>query len=156
MRSGVFEYNGYVGSAEVDPESKTLFGKLLFIKDVITYCANGVFELEAAFKEAVDDYLQTCKELGDVPDVPCKGTFNVRVGPDVHRDVALAARRLDIGLNDFVCKALVEAVNENSPRMVEHRHHHDVRVTLQSSTLTATSSQQSTRWESIGGTTLQH
>ena len=71
--SNVFEYLGYLGSAEVDADSRALVGKLLFIRDVITYSASSVPELEIEFKAAVDDYLATCAELGDEPDIPCKG-----------------------------------------------------------------------------------
>ncbi|MCK0743702.1 toxin-antitoxin system HicB family antitoxin [Chromohalobacter nigrandesensis] len=43
-----------------------------------------VAELEAAFREAVDDYLATCEQLGEAPETPSKGSFNVRVGHDLH------------------------------------------------------------------------
>jgi predicted HicB family RNase H-like nuclease len=117
-----FEYNGYIGSAEVDIESRTLVGKLLFIRDSIGYSANSVEGLEAAFREAVDDYLATCAEEGDEPDAPCKGSFNVRIGPDRHRLVAIAARREGVGLNDFVCSALDDAIRVCKPRTVLHQH----------------------------------
>jgi predicted HicB family RNase H-like nuclease len=106
-----FEYKGYLGSAEVDIEGGVLAGKLLFIRDVIAYSATTPVDLEAAFKEAVEDYLSTCAELGDEPDVPCKGTFNVRVGADIHRQVALTARSRNMGLNEFVRDALAMAVS---------------------------------------------
>ncbi len=158
MRNNVFEYKEYIGSAEVDPESKTLFGRLLFITDVIAYSGNTVDGLEAAFREAVDDYLQTCKDAGDIPDVPCKGTFNVRVGPVIHRDVALAARRIGLGLNEFVCKALAEATKTKPTQFIEHLHRHDhaVHVTLQSPPITAPSSKQSKHWETLGETAAKH
>ena len=66
----IYEYKGYIGSAEVDVESGFLVGKLLFIRDTITYSAETAKQLEAAFKEAVDDYLATCAQLGDEPDKP--------------------------------------------------------------------------------------
>lgn len=118
-----FEYRGYLGSAEVSIEDGVLFGKLLFIRDTITYEASSVSDLETAFKEAVDDYLDTCKELGDTPDVPCKGTFNVRVGPHIHRDIQLAARERGVGLNEFVCIALTDALHATRPVQHVHRHY---------------------------------
>src|SRR5688500_634061 len=121
-----FEYKGYLGSAEVAIEDGVLFGKLLFIRDVVTYTADSVSALETAFKEAVDDYVQSCVQLGDQPDVPCKGTFNVRVGSERHRDVAIAARAQGLGLNEFVCSALDAALGEKN---VVHVHKHEVIVT---------------------------
>jgi predicted HicB family RNase H-like nuclease len=118
--SNVFEYRGYIGSVELDVESMVLVGKLLFIRDTITYSAKTPPELESAFKEAVDDYLATCAELGDEPDVPCKGTFNVRLGPALHRDVALAARKRDLGLNEFMVYAAKLALSDDPSRKAAH------------------------------------
>ena len=126
--SSHFEYKGYIGSAEVSIEDQLLVGKLLFIRDTITYVAATASELETAFEEAVDDYLETCKELGDAPDVPCKGSFNVRVGPEIHMEVAIAARRKGVGLNDIVCEALSAYLGAQRIRHVHH--HHDLTVTM--------------------------
>ena len=125
-----FEYKGYIGSAEVDTENGALVGKLLFIRDVIAYSSADAKGLETAFQEAVDDYLKTCAELGDEPDTACKGTFNVRLGPGLHREVAMVARSKGLGLNEFVCQALNSAVQEVSRRRVEHWHQHSVTVTV--------------------------
>lgn len=113
-----FEYKGYVGSAEVDIDGDVLVGSLLFIRDTIAYSAATPSGLEAAFREAVDDYLQTCAEEGDKPDQPLKGSFNVRVGPQRHRRVAIAARVADMGLNEFVCAALDDKVQSNESAIV--------------------------------------
>lgn len=127
-----FEYKGYLGSAEVDIEGNALVGKLLFIRDTVTYSANDPKGLEAAFREAVDEYLDTCKELDHEPDVPCKGSFNVRVGPDRHREVALHARRKGLGLNEFVCYAIDLACSSRT----EHHTHIDVNFFSERSTTT--------------------
>lgn len=103
-----FEYKNYCGSAEVSVEDNLLVGKLLFIQDVISYTASTPVELEAAFREAVDDYLNTCDEIGDEPNQPFKGTFNVRVGQDRHRSAALEALKQDVSLNEWVCQAIDE------------------------------------------------
>lgn len=125
--SSTFEYKGYIGSAEVDSEDHILVGRLLFIRDVIGYSAESVRDLEAAFRQAVDEYLEACREAGDQPDTPCKGTFNVRVGPDLHRDVALAAKKAAVSLNDFVCEALryrLDVVSGRAASNVSHNHYH--------------------------------
>jgi predicted HicB family RNase H-like nuclease len=117
-----FEYQGYVGSAEVDIENGVLFGRLLFIRDAIGYNAATVEELKQAFEDAVDDYLAACKEDGSEPDVPCKGSFNVRVGPERHRKVAIAARNQGIDLNEFVVAALDKAIEPQGQKTVVHNH----------------------------------
>lgn len=120
------EYKGYFGSAEVDIEGRALVGKLLFIRDTITYSAQDPGGLLAAFHEAVDDYLATCEELGDEPDQPCKGTFNVRVGPSRHLAAAIEARKRGTTLNDFMCLALDAALAGKH----EHTHNHFGQVTV--------------------------
>lgn len=151
-----FEYRDYLGSAEVDTEGGALVGKLLFIRDVITYSATSAGSLEKAFHEAVDDYLSTCSELGDEPDTPCKGTFNVRIGPDLHREVALIARSRGLGLNEFVYQALTGAVQTPPRQLVEHVHKHQHNVVVQTvrpSERIATSTRPAT-WE--GGYATHH
>lgn len=65
-----FEYKGYVGSAEINVVDNILHGRLLFITDLVTYAADSPKALQAAFEAAVEDYLQTCAELGDEPNIP--------------------------------------------------------------------------------------
>lgn len=120
--SDTLEYKGYIGSAEVDVENRVLVGRLLFIRDAIAYSATSIETLEKAFREAVDDYLATCAEEGDEPDLPCKGSFNVRVGPERHRAIAIAARREGVGLNEFISNALDDAVRTRAARTVVHQH----------------------------------
>lgn len=119
----MYEYKGYLGSAEVDTDGGVLAGKLLFLRDSIAYSAETPAQLETAFREAVDEYLATCAEHGDEPDVPCKGSFNVRVDPDLHRRAATHARARRMNLNQFVVQALEVACGVN-----EHHTHVTVYV----------------------------
>lgn len=123
------EYKGYVGSAELDTESKVMVGKLKFIKDVIAYSGESFAELEQSFRDAVDDYLATCLELGDEPEVPCKGSFNVRVGPERHKEIAVEALRQGVKLNELVCHAIDSYIGKTS--LVEHRHQHNHQHSVQ-------------------------
>ena len=97
-----------IGSIEASLEGNCLFGKILFIKALVSYEGKTVAELDAAFHEAVDDYLATCQSLGQTPEKPCKGSFNVRVGHDLHLAAALAAMRKKVTLNDLTRQALNE------------------------------------------------
>ena len=150
--NGTFEYKGYLGSAEVDAEDGILHGRLLFIRDAIGYHGTTVAELRSAFEEAVDDYLAACAEHGDQPDVPCKGSFNVRVGPERHRTAALRARQKGIGLNEYMCDALDEAARNVQPYTVIHRHEF---VALVEATLAA-GGVAPLKWETVGERTTNH
>nr|WP_218172662.1 type II toxin-antitoxin system HicB family antitoxin [Pseudomonas sp. B6002] len=102
------KHQGYIGSIEASLEDNCLFGKVLFIKALVSYEGKTVAELDAAFREAVDDYLATCQTLRQAPEKPCKGSFNVRVGHDLHLAAALEASRKKVTLNDLTRQALSE------------------------------------------------
>jgi predicted HicB family RNase H-like nuclease len=106
--NNLLQYRGYYGSIEASTEDNCLFGKLLFIRALVNYEGETVAELQAAFREAVDDYLATCQAQGQEPEVPCKGSFNVRVGHDLHLAASLAANRQHMSLNDLTRQALSE------------------------------------------------
>ncbi|TXH78780.1 MAG: type II toxin-antitoxin system HicB family antitoxin [Thiothrix sp.] len=106
----MLEYKGYVGSVEASIEDGVLFGQLMFIAALVSYEADTVKALQAAFEEAVDDYLAICQSKGYEPELPCKGSFNVRVGHDLHLAAMLKAKDLGISLNDFVRQALSQAL----------------------------------------------
>ena len=104
--ANLLQYRGYYGSIEASPEDNCLYGKLLYIQALVTYEAETVAALEQAFQQAVDDYLADCDESGQPPEKPCKGSFNVRVGHDIHLAAARAATQEDSSLNELVRKAL--------------------------------------------------
>ena|SRR5690554_3391035 len=110
----MLKYRGYHGSIEVSTEDNCLFGKLQFIRSLVNYEGETVAELEKAFQEAVDDYLKTCSELNTAPEIPCKGSFNVRVGHDLHLAASIEARRQSISLNDLTRKALSEYLTQHA------------------------------------------
>lgn len=96
------KYKGYLGSVEVDVDDNLLHGKLLFIRDLVTYQSASPSELKGAFQEAVDDYLVDCENQGVEPETPCKGQFNVRVSPKLHRQLAMRSRSLNKTMNEYV------------------------------------------------------
>jgi len=102
----MLEYKGYLGSVEYSDEDEVLHGRLEFIRDLLIYKDADAKGIKAAFQEAVDDYLKLCEAEGRKPDVPLKGSFNVRPGRDLHRRAMLYARRRGINLNSVVSDAL--------------------------------------------------
>ncbi|WP_397450965.1 type II toxin-antitoxin system HicB family antitoxin [Pseudomonas sp. NA-150] len=104
----MLQHRGYYGSIEASPEDNCLFGKLQFIRALVSYEGTTVAELSQAFRDAVDDYLNACASLNQDAEIPCKGSFNVRVGHDLHLAASVAAIRQSISLNDLTRKALSE------------------------------------------------
>ncbi len=106
------KYKGYLGTIEPDIEDGSLFGKLAFIRDLVTYESGTLKGLEKEFQLSVDGYLQSCKELGREPNLPFKGTFNVRTGAELHRAAVIASG--EQSLNAFVCEAIKEKLERCS------------------------------------------
>lgn len=89
----VIEYKGYQAKIEFDAESCVLYGKIEGIRDLVNFEADSANEVEQAFHEAVDDYLEFCREVGKNPDKAYNGQFNVRISPKLHRELAMRAFR---------------------------------------------------------------
>lgn len=104
------KYKGYIGSVAYSEPDKVFFGKLEGIDDLVNYEGESVQELTAAFREAVDDYLIFCEEHNLKPEKSYTGTFNIRITPAIHRDIANLAAEAGVSINAFVKRALAEAV----------------------------------------------
>lgn len=124
MTHRLLEYKGYTGSVEVSVEDNCLHGKVLFIKDLVTFEATTPAELKAQFEVAVDDYIETCRQLGIDAKKPLSGTFNVRIGSDLHQRAAEMAVRKGVPLNEFVKSAVSEKLDR--AEVVHHHHHHTI------------------------------
>lgn len=102
----ILQYKGYCGSVMYSAEDHVLHGKLLYIRALVSYEAETASGIEKAFHEAVDDYLDLCKSEGIKPEQPFKGSFNVRVGRELHRQIALEAARRGVSLNSMIVDVL--------------------------------------------------
>lgn len=127
-----FKYKGFDGSMEFSQEDECLVGEVLFVRSKIIYIGETYPELKAAFHDAVDAYLQHCKEKGITPEKPYSGTFNVRVGTHLHEMATKAAYQNDISLNEFVVRALNNFLTDN------HGHSTKLSLTLKNSPLSIT------------------
>ena len=103
-------YKGYDARVEYDDEDGIFFGKIAGIRDGVSFHADTVADLKAAFREAVDDYIETCAKIGKSPQKPYSGNLMLRVDPAVHAKAALAAEIAGMSLNQWGAKVLAEAV----------------------------------------------
>ena len=103
-------YKGYSARIEFDAQDRIFCGRLAGVRDIIFH-GETVDELEAAFKEAVDDYLATCAKLGDKPDKPYSGKLTLRIPSSVHAAIATAAETSGKSLNKWVADILDKATD---------------------------------------------
>ncbi|MBL7134256.1 MAG: type II toxin-antitoxin system HicB family antitoxin [Phycisphaerae bacterium] len=108
----MMEYKGYVGKVEFDDEAKVLHGEVIGIRDVVTFEGESVADIEQAFRDSVDDYLDLCRQRGEDPDKPCSGKFVVRVSPELHRRLSMQASTERKSLNTVVEQCLASQVSE--------------------------------------------
>lgn len=106
--SGQRSYKGYVGVLRIDDEANVIRGKVINTKDTITFQGKSVEDAVAAFHDSVDDYLAFCESLGEPPEKPFSGRVLVRLKPEVHRILALAAQSQGTSFNKLVSHALAK------------------------------------------------
>lgn len=130
MNLSELTYKGYAGSIEVSIEDGCLHGRILFIDDLVTYEGQTISEIQSAFEAAVDRYLAHCERIGKLANKPYSGTFNVRIGAELHGKAAKLASRKGMKLNEFIRLAVQGAVENNG--VVRHLHQHDINVNVRS------------------------
>ncbi len=122
--NSTIKHKGYTGTIEVSVEDDCLHGRILFINDIVTYEGEDVPSIKAAFIDAVERYLTYCDQSGRPADKPCSGTFNVRIGPELHREAMVAAADRGVSLNDFVRTAITNELRDR--RVMRHEHTHRI------------------------------
>lgn len=118
LMNNILEYKGYYTKIEYSVEDRVLFGKIEGIKDLVNFECDNLADVEKEFHCAVDDYLALCEDLGQDPDKPYKGVFNVRIAPELHRKAAIAADKKGETLNSFVANAIKEALIEKQQTII--------------------------------------
>jgi len=102
----MMEYKGYIGKVEMDDEAGILYGEVINVRDVITFEGASVDEIQKAFRESVDDYLDFCVQLGESPEKPFSGKFVIRLPAELHRKAYIQAKLADKSLNGWVTEVL--------------------------------------------------
>jgi predicted HicB family RNase H-like nuclease len=104
--NNLFEYKGYSGTVEYSDADKILYGKVLGIRSLLSYEGSSIESLRQDFEDVINDYLETCATDSIEPERPYKGSFNVRVSPEIHRSLAVYALAHGQTLNSTVEEAI--------------------------------------------------
>jgi len=113
---GPSDYKGYSAKITLDEDLGLFHGEVMGIVDVVTFEGKTVDALSKAFHESVDDYLAFCKQRGEEPDKPYSGRFVVRVTPELHRKLSLAAKKAQVSMNEWVTSSLHSVVERESSK----------------------------------------
>ena len=116
--NSMLEYKGYHASVEFDAEDNLFIGEVFGINDSLNFHGTSVTELKEMFKQCIDNYLDLCEKIGKKPDKEFKGTFNVRIPPELHKKAALKAARQNITLNQYVIQAIKQSFETKEPQAI--------------------------------------
>ena len=108
--SNMMEHRGYYGTVEFSDADNVLFGKVVGVNVLISYEGDSVQSLKADFEGAIDEYLEMCAEKGVEPEKTYRGSFNVRVSPELHKRLVLFSTARGQTLNSTVEEAIERLV----------------------------------------------
>ena len=109
----MMEYKGYFAEVEYDDSVKEFVGFTVNMRDVLSFGGTTVEELERAFHETVDTYLDWCKSDAVDPDKPYMGSISLRVPPAMHRDLDSVAKSMGISVNKLLQNTIADVIDEN-------------------------------------------
>ena len=108
--NNTIEYKGYLGSVEFSQVDGLFYGNVMGVHSLISYEGETAKELLEDFHGAVDDYLETCVAEGRQPEVAYKGSFNVRISPELHKRLVVYATAHQMSLNSYIEETLKNSV----------------------------------------------
>ncbi|MFA5046499.1 MAG: type II toxin-antitoxin system HicB family antitoxin [Paludibacter sp.] len=110
MMRDILNYKGFIGSVHFSSDDNVFFGKLEGITDLVTFEGETVKELTDAFHYVVDEHIKDCENENIAAEKSYKGSFNVRLTPELHRRIAISAKMRGESINKFVFDALNQSV----------------------------------------------
>jgi predicted HicB family RNase H-like nuclease len=94
-------YKGYAAIIEFDAADKIFVGRIVGIRDIVSFHAETVKGIEVAFQESVDDYLEACQRFSKSPNKPYSGHLMLRIPPELHAQVAALAKASGKSINTW-------------------------------------------------------
>lgn len=108
MKSDMMTYKGYRASISYDKEDNIFVGEVFGVSDFLSFHGESVSQLETAFCDCIENYLEICKKINKEPQKAFSGSFNVRTSPKVHEKAAKYAVENGCSLNQVVSMAVEE------------------------------------------------
>jgi predicted HicB family RNase H-like nuclease len=102
---------GYTARVDFDDRDDIFVGRVLGVRDIISFHGETVDQLREEFELALRDYLADCEERGISPDRPSSGKLLLCMPPEVHGKALVAAQAAGKSLNQWATEILQEAAN---------------------------------------------
>lgn len=108
--NSMLEYRGYHAAISYDADDELFIGEVFGIVDSLSFHGSSIDELKQKFADCIENYLDVCKQIGKEPEREFKGSFNVRIPSELHRQIAMLAAQQKITLNQYVVNALRKTI----------------------------------------------
>lgn len=108
----MMEYKGYYARIKYSAKDGCFIGVVEGLNQAhITFEGKSIKELKRDFKNAIDEHLKMCKDLKLDPERQCKGSLNVRLGPELHLKAKIKAIEEHITINELIKRAVTMYVS---------------------------------------------
>lgn len=102
----VMEYKGFIADVEYDGDMDSFMGTVLNISSPITFYGKNTEELHKEFASSIETWFAICRERGIEPEKPYSGRMTIRMAPELHKLLAVAAAKSGKSLNSWVVDSL--------------------------------------------------
>ncbi len=106
----VMNLDGYSAKIEYDPELDMFRGEILGLNGGADFYGKNPKELRSEFRKSLAVFLAVCKEKNLEPRRHFSGKFNLRISPELHQQLAIAAQAEGKSINTLAQEALRERV----------------------------------------------
>jgi len=107
----MMKYKNYIARIEFDDEDRIFVGRLAGIDDIVTFHGSNVDDLEIAFHESVEHYLEVSTRTGRAAQKPYSGNLMLRISPDIHAAVATISKVQGKSINQWATEVLGKAAH---------------------------------------------
>ena len=102
--------DGYYARIEYNSDTDLFRGEILGLSCGADFYGANPDELRQEFKKSLDVFLEVCKEQGIEPRLQFSGKFNLRIPPELHEQLAMAAEAQGKSLNALAQETLQKSV----------------------------------------------
>lgn len=113
-------YKGYIGQIDIDVNANLIYGRVIGLRDVISFDGMTVQEANESFHQSVDAYLEFCRENKVNPEKTFSGNLPFRTDPETHRLISAAAQIEGKSLNSWMRDVLAGAAQKTVDEAINH------------------------------------
>lgn len=104
--NNIMTYLDYSARVEYSDADGCFYGRIMGIRDIVSFEGESVAELRKDFENAVDDYLKACQEIGKSPEYPCSGKLSLRLPVNLHQELTIQSEITGESVNSLVVEAV--------------------------------------------------